>query len=78
VVNKIRQLVMFSVLSTSTQIVSGQSSALLFQTKEPLHLRADTKIKYIKKNLNDSIWGGVMGYELWVMSWGVGMGVCVL
>jgi hypothetical protein len=38
----------------SAQIVSGQSSALLFQTKEPLHILADTKIKYIKKNLNDS------------------------
>ena len=53
-VNKVRQLVIISILSMSAQIVSGQSSALLFQTKEPLHIRADTKIKYIKKNLNDS------------------------
>ncbi|HMG88929.1 MAG TPA: hypothetical protein VK589_02680 [Chryseolinea sp.] len=38
----------------SLQDVSGQSPATLFQSKAPLHIRANTKIKYIKKNLNDS------------------------
>jgi len=44
------------VFSLSTLKLSGQSPsiALLFQSKEPLHIRANTKIKYIKKNLNDS------------------------
>jgi hypothetical protein len=49
-------LLWWMLFSISTLGVSAQSSstALLFQTKEPLHIRANTKIKYIKKNLNDS------------------------
>ena len=42
------------VLLASIQTVRGQSPATLFQSKEPLNIRANTKIKYIKKNLNDS------------------------
>src|SRR5688572_15214650 len=42
------------VLLVSVQTVRGQSPAMLFQSKAPLNIRANTKIKYIKKNLNDS------------------------
>jgi hypothetical protein len=42
------------ILFVSAQMVTGQAPALLFQSKTPLHIRANTKIKYIKKNLNDS------------------------
>lgn len=49
-------LVWWLMLSASTQELWGQSPlpAPLFQSKEPLHIRANTKIKYVKKNLNDS------------------------
>lgn len=36
------------------QIIWAQSPAALFQSKVPLNIRANTKIKYIKKNINDS------------------------
>ncbi len=52
-IRRILQLVSFALL-VSTQSVWGQLPATLFQTKGPLHIRANTKIKYIKKNLNDS------------------------
>ena len=42
------------VLFVSAQTAKGQAPATLFQSKVPLNIRANTKIKYIKKNLNDS------------------------
>jgi hypothetical protein len=39
---------------SSIETARGQSPATLFQSKIPLNIRANTKIKYIKKNLNDS------------------------
>lgn len=56
-INRILRLLFWSlILPVSTQDLRGQSPlpALLFQSKEPLHIRANTKIKYVKKNLNDS------------------------
>ena len=50
---RVRKLALY-ILFASTQWVWAQAPAQLFQTKEPLHIRANTKIKYIKKNLNDS------------------------
>ena len=52
-IRRILQLVSFALL-VSIQSVWGQSPATLFQSKVPLNIRANTKIKYIKKNLNDS------------------------
>jgi len=51
---RILQLISVVVLLASLQNLSGQSPATLFQSKTPLNIRANTKIKYIKKNLNDS------------------------
>jgi hypothetical protein len=42
------------ILFVSAEMVTGQAQAPLFQSDTPLHIRANTKIKYIKKNLNDS------------------------
>ena len=52
-VRRIFQLVSFALL-VSIETVRGQLPATLFQSKVPLNIRANTKIKYIKKNLNDS------------------------
>jgi len=53
VIRRILQLVSLALL-VSVQYVWGHSPASLFQSKVPLNIRANTKIKYIKKNLNDS------------------------
>ncbi|HEX6890237.1 MAG TPA: hypothetical protein VF141_06080 [Chryseolinea sp.] len=47
------QLISF-VLFASFHVAIAQVPAPLFQSKAPLNIRANTKIKYIKKNLNDS------------------------
>lgn len=52
-IRRILQLVSFFLLAFF-QASQGQSPATLFQSKVPLNIRANTKIKYIKKNLNDS------------------------
>lgn len=52
-IKRILQLNLF-ILLACFQAVQGQSPATLFQSKVPLNIRANTKIKYIKKNLNDS------------------------